>query len=156
MSSFAQGGLLPPTISSSYHTHWAVPVPTYSLTPPPADKEISCEDVAAALDAAREAIEQRGWVQGALSSPDGVCALGALHAGRLRWSESVEFQRYLEQEYATRAALQRYLEQAGRLVNPQLNSIAAWNDDPARTREDVLLAFKQAAAWVRERAGQAP
>lgn len=87
------------------------------------------------LDAARY-IETHGWVQGELGTCDGpVCAMGALH--------------YLpgvmpENQVEAWGRLMTYLKLSNEIVN-QLHPIAAWNDAPERTKDEVVAALRAAA-----------
>ena len=91
-------------------------------------------------DVLREAariLMRDGWIQGALHGDNGAghCAIGATCAARdelglsFTLSDSAGFMlfRWLLREYGP------------------LRGVAAWNDAPERTAEDVILALKRAA-----------
>lgn len=97
------------------------------------------------LNRAREIIERDGWSQGdykAKTTDDGdeatpVCALGAINravSGRadIFAGPGVKPGVYTEVMHRLGSAIDR-------------ENVAYWNDDPHRTVEDVVLAFKRAA-----------
>jgi hypothetical protein len=90
------------------------------------------DQVADVLDDAADLLEREGWIQGALEDRGAHCALGAL----------VDVDLENQYRYLARAALAK---QVG--LNPDRagNWLANWNDDPLRTRQEVLDAFRAAA-----------
>ncbi|MER7958608.1 hypothetical protein [Streptomyces sp. NPDC096030] len=109
------------------------------------------------LLAAAAYLEVHGWHQGASYAHPGApspgetppaCALGALRL-TLRSAEWVRFQ-------AARQRLGQYLFENRLLPFPEetvlscelepAHLIPSWNDQPAQTREDVILALKRAAS----------
>jgi hypothetical protein len=90
------------------------------------------DQVADLLDDAADLIEYGGWIQGALEDRGAHCALGAL----------VDVDLENQHRYLARAALAK---QVG--LNPDRagNWLANWNDDPLRTRQEVLDTFRAAA-----------
>jgi hypothetical protein len=96
------------------------------------------DQVADVLDDAADLLERGGWIQGALEDRGAHCALGAL----------VDVDLENQHRYLARAALAK---QVG--LNPDRagNWLAAWNDDPLRTRQQVLDTFRAAAKQERMR-----
>jgi hypothetical protein len=93
------------------------------------------------LEKALDVLQEKGWHQKALHGPNGeVCALGAMRDARIelfgpgRDDDNVVYN--LAYARLTRA------------ISPEdwrnVVSIPRWNDDPNRTAEDVILAFKTA------------
>lgn len=88
---------------------------------------------------AAEYMSEHGWCQGDLEDADGrVCVAGAIKAvvrGKDRnlrsTSAVISLHEYLVKEYGDNCAA---------------ISIPAWNDDPDRTVEEVILALKQAGS----------
>jgi hypothetical protein len=83
-------------------------------------------------------LDERGWYQGEVEGPDGrgLCAVGALMeaAPGHGWEASL----WVERTFGLR-------ETSG------LVGLAAFNDDPSTTEEDVRLLFKHAVvAWDEE------
>lgn len=94
------------------------------------------------LKAARHYIEQNGWTQGALRNiEDGsICAMGAvcLAAGMQIGSPTsvlVEWDRH-----------QEMYDELKKHVPEGFFDVAAYNDDPATTKQDVLNLFDKALA----------
>ncbi|GGR51725.1 DUF6197 family protein [Streptomyces roseolus] len=93
------------------------------------------------LEDTYDILEARGWCQGTMQQPDGkVCLEGAFRAA-CGYKDT-------EEDYALYAStpsgdawetLCRTVEQECRFAAPW-----AWNDDPARTVEDVKLLLKRA------------
>lgn len=84
-------------------------------------------------------IVQNGWIQNAAHNEDrtAYCVLGALEQAAGiddRWNDHAL---YKEAELMLKKFLQR-------------TDIFTWNDDPARTKEDVILALKQTAHQLTE------
>jgi hypothetical protein len=96
------------------------------------------DQVADVLDDAADLLERGGWIRGALEDRGAHCALGALVVVDLE----------NQHRYLARAALAK---QVG--LNPDRagNWLANWNDDPLRTRQEVLDAFRAAAKQERMR-----
>jgi hypothetical protein len=94
------------------------------------------DQVADVLDDAADLIEYGGWIRGALEDRGAHCALGALVVVDLE----------NQYRYLARAALAK---QVG--LNPDRagNWLANWYDDPLRTRQEVLDAFRAAAKQER-------
>lgn len=94
--------------------------------------ELSVSDV---LRKAVDVLAERGWHQGGLVGPDGErCAYGAIldaaNNGRLSGETGLLFEQWLQRE--------------GMLCREM--GVGVWNDDPARSYEDVVLAMKRCAA----------
>lgn len=87
------------------------------------------EKVAGTLASAAKLIDERGWVRGALCTEAGYCVVGAIIAS----DPDVEVQEL---------AFDRVREVVGR------PHVSPWNDEPDRTKKEVLDALKRA----RERA----
>jgi hypothetical protein len=81
---------------------------------------------------AADKIEKYGWIQGSLVTNRGVCVLGAL--GGWGMAEGYECD-------ANRKLLAHI-----NLSSPDNPwSLAAWNDEPGRTKAEVLTALREAA-----------
>jgi hypothetical protein len=86
------------------------------------------DQVADVLDDAADLLERKGWAPGV--GGGGRCALGAL--------------------YSVARATDALRQRASRVLADSLGlpsgyRIAQWNDDPARTKQQVLDAFRTAA-----------
>lgn len=78
---------------------------------------------------ARDVLAERGWTQGTLQADDGaVCAVGAL---KVACEGNTVALRYKAAYYAVADTI-------------GCSSVSGWNDEPGRTYEDVVAAFKQA------------
>jgi hypothetical protein len=98
------------------------------------------DEMADTLDNAADYIENHGWVQGVLYGPGSrVCAMGALR----RTLGTPDPERLPEEP------LVALLDGAGIApdeCDEELTAVVAgWNDDPARTKQEVLDAFRRAA-----------
>lgn len=113
------------------------------------------EQVADVLDDAADYIEAHGWCRTSLLTPDGrVCAMGAIamsqqaidihvqNADAVLWTWKRE-----------RAEVVAAAEALGSVVDSSdpYSPIPHWNDDPARTKQEVLDAFRAAAKEQRRR-----
>jgi hypothetical protein len=108
----------------------AAPAELSRLARPPDPAPAGPRSDAAVFLRAIEVLEERGWRQGNWRRDDrSVCMLAAL--GTVNGGQSL------------RSVDQCRLRDAIGLT--QYDSIAHWNDDPARTYEDVILALKRAA-----------
>jgi hypothetical protein len=89
---------------------------------------------------ASEILGERGWIQGEFGDQGkGYCMAGAARAA--------VYDLYGVSDYYKRHEI--YSEANGLIAlylghNHRCPSIARWNDDPARTAEDVILALKKA------------
>lgn len=84
------------------------------------------------LDAA-DLIEEKGWIQGANWRPGlGYCVFGAIN-------------KVTQNDLAFSDAVGRVLTEIGRLNQPWTGGIARWNDEPGRTKDEVLAALRKAA-----------
>ena len=102
------------------------------------------QQIAEILDRAAELIETKGWTQGAFARAGGkpviidhidadcFCAVGAIHRS---------YKGILE--YDANIFLVEVLCLSG------TDEIFAWNDNPARTKDDVVAALKAAAQLAR-------
>ena len=97
------------------------------------------------LVAAKQELLTRGWTQGAFENPETgeVCALGALN--RAVGGQPLMMLLTVESERVHTRAWQ-LLEAATGCAE-----VHRWNDDPARTPEDVLQAFDRAIALAETR-----
>lgn len=98
------------------------------------EQQIQLGPIGKRLWAAADYIKEYGWCQGCLTNGQGnVCALGAIsHCGFSgRPGATVAYS-------VAAQALHRYLKQ----------NIAAWNDNPERTKEEVIEALRNAAIGV--------
>lgn len=80
------------------------------------------------LKRAKERLETRGWVQGNFETARGCCAVGAIIAETLHNNDAF---------YAAENALDEALGMYAVLITE-------WNDDPSRTKEEVLSLFDKA------------
>ncbi|MFJ4808551.1 DUF6197 family protein [Streptomyces longwoodensis] len=113
--------------------------------------------VADALDAAAAHIERVGWFQGDMYDPEqarikpltqcAVCALGAINVAL---HGSPQFPLHDSEEWGSVDAhdLADYVT-ARRIEGFDL---AAWNDEPGRTQDDVTTALRETAAELRRAA----
>lgn len=93
-----------------------------------ASRRLLTAESRALLDAA-DYIEKHGWCQGEVFGPDdAVCAIGAIMATATNLG------------ILDRAAglLARYLDIG-------IDRVARWNDDPSRTKDQVISALREAA-----------
>ena len=111
-------------------------------------------DAAAVIDAAREWVERHGWTRAKLRSDYGeVCMVGALYAVQgdvVTAAAPVPVRVWLPQELVLLGISAVMGDGVMR------HSIPRWNDEPGRTVEDVLLAFKLAAEHARDRSRRVP
>lgn len=94
------------------------------------------------LDRARMVIEQVGWTQGLMRGEDGgVCLLKALTL--TAESDGVD---YAE---STTYVAGTYLDLMVHVVTGRPGWFLGWNDEPDRTRDEVLALVREAAAFAR-------
>lgn len=94
-------------------------------------------NVSEVLDRAADVLEEDGWCQYSMHDELGrYCALGAIKA------VTPDPDAFAERGYATRA-LRDYLSPTRPF------QISKWNDNPDRTKEEVIDALQQAARLVR-------
>jgi len=100
------------------------------------------------LRKAKALIEEKGWHQGAYQGPTGcLCVRGACYAAAGLDLASPEF----DSAAAMDAETAQYL--LGEQVDVHLlGSLAAWNDRPGRTKEEVIAAFDKAIALAEQEA----
>lgn len=80
-----------------------------------------------------EVLAERGWTKGTLEDANGVCIIGAcLHA--YRFFELSPIRDVVEEQYPER------------VKRPGFSPVAAFNDHPDTTLEDVILVLEKAAA----------
>lgn len=104
---------------------------------------------ALALRKAIELVEKNGWIQGAMHTPGGFCALGAIRQGAvLALGGDQEYDCWMDDEFrATLAELREVTDAHVREVIRErydYASIVFWNDAAKRTREEVLGVFHEA------------
>lgn len=112
------------------------------------------------LAEARHNIEMYGWIQGDFGAPDeGLCVMGAINwVTTAHYAVSANLVGELRTLNSGRKEACVYLRQAvGLPAYPQkgigacpASGIAAWNDDPHRTKGEVLDAFIHAEKLARE------
>lgn len=101
-------------------------------------------EVADVIDGAADVLDRHGWIQGALATPDGVCAIGALRVA-LRLSVT---RVGTEPPSPTPVWLFKVIEDeifVHRNVPRMFAGIADWNDAPGRTADEVKDVFRAAA-----------
>lgn len=88
------------------------------------------------LSQAKETMLRRGWCQHAYEDPHGVCIEGAIN-----------FVCYADATHDGNNAMAAY-----RILNRLIGQscISTWNDDPARTPEEVLMVFDAAIAIAQQ------
>ena len=94
------------------------------------------------LELAAARVEQ-GWCQGKMEDGEGgVCLIGGLHAvsASVRTCKQVRTGLFVSAMHVRNMAVHQAID---------FNSMPHWNDRPERTKEDVVLALKQAAELVR-------
>lgn len=117
------------------------------------------------LEGAVEILERDGWCQGELyvgsdlprddqwrqtnSESAPACAMGAIYRAAMGTSDSMFFQPHWEAGGAN-DLLSRVFRRMEKAIGDS-RSIAAWNDDRERSKEDVILAMKEAAYAEEER-----
>lgn len=106
------------------------------MTKQPALKEARA-DVVSVLKEARALLVKDGWCQGAYERGKACCALGAIRKAAKITSDW---------HPATRAL--------AAIVGYPAPAISVWNDDPCRTKKDVLAAFNSAIRSETARKGQ--
>jgi hypothetical protein len=89
------------------------------------------------LRRAAEIIEENGWRQGWKADGDTVCVVDALAAAWRPWSPEVGWL----------LAADRVKDVLGLWVGTALHD---WNDEPGRTKQEVLDAFNRAAQQAEE------
>lgn len=103
------------------------------------DRDLFTERTADALAKVRDVIMERGWIQGEMRTPDGVCLLGGIDAAAFGD----------RQHRAVQAVLERYL---GSLIGlPHGINIPKWNDSDGRTFNEVITVLDGCIAWVKEK-----
>ena len=85
------------------------------------------------LDAIYRILDRQGWIQGMLGRPGGPrCLAGSLYEATGRWD------------------LHHQRERTARIINAlgfrSEEAAARWQDEPGRTKEDVLLRIQRAKA----------
>lgn len=121
------------TVAHSAYIHYAGPAD------PITGADMWSEQTVEELTRAREVIVERGWVQGALMRPGGVCLAGAVIVARSGRSD----RRYR----VLLAVLTAFLaEQKGWR---HTGAVVSWNDDKERTRDEVLDLLHECAIWVK-------
>lgn len=89
------------------------------------------------LDAAIDRLHERGWIQGEQGFKDGPnCLTGAVYWGRWDLVGTRAIPKAMD---VVNAALERQL----RKKEGRYRRLTAWNDEPERTCEDVLLLLKE-------------
>lgn len=92
-------------------------------------------DVSEVLETAADIIEKEGWIQNGFGhSRLGYCAVGAIAR-----AEGFDFPTFAFEEPSEKA-LRSYLG---------VEWVPSWNDDPARTKQEVLDALRGAAKQER-------
>lgn len=86
---------------------------------------------------AAEVLEQDGWVQGKMHTPDGHCLIGALEMAL--WGRAFDWTIDVEQ----RGDMSRLAALFGTFLDR--SSVIKWNDAEGRTKEDVVKALLQVA-----------
>lgn len=102
------------------------------------------------LQDARRLIEEKGWIQGLYHSERGYCVSGAIYqAGGWR---CVVYQTNSAEAYQTNSAEALVAaDRAWSALQKEIGfaqSIAGWNDEPGRTKEEVLATFDRAIERV--------
>jgi len=110
--------------------------PHMGIRPPALPDQIRTEALCV-LQRAKMMIETRGWVQGHAQSPAGVCAGHAVTSTFIAlYANDGEVGQHVESLF-----LNAMYELTGSIWH---GSIPAWNDFPARTRQEVLDTFDRA------------
>jgi hypothetical protein len=86
------------------------------------------------LIGAADALEQHGWIQGALQTNRGRCVLGAIGAN---WGLTTDADKC--------DAAAKFLAHINLLSQDDPWGLAAWNDEPGRTKGEVVTALREAA-----------
>ncbi len=86
------------------------------------------------LEAAKRELIEHGWTQGAYQFGDSLCVVGAIAKAKCIDNSSETF----------------FLEGVVEWERKSGCSIAAWNDDPHRTFNDVMSAFDKAILLAKE------
>lgn len=95
------------------------------------------------LKAAVRLLEKYGWIQGRLGgAKTGFCSIGAINAATSRNYFAADDKRFdpVQFVYRHRAACRALIEAA----EIPFGQVADWNDDPERTKDEVLEAFRRA------------
>jgi hypothetical protein len=108
------------------------------------------DQVADVLDDAADWLETHEWLQGRLSDPEGArvglttaaCALGSLHLAWCSWSQGSG------NPAICSAAYDAFIEV---IDADTAGDITDWNDEPGRTKQQVLDTFRAAAKQERMR-----
>ena len=102
------------------------------------------------LIAAKAELLTRGWYQGAFENPaaGGVCAIGALNCAVSGQADMFEWSDVAEDVQRAHVRAWQLLESA---IGCGSAGVHVWNDDPARTPEEVLQAFDLALALAETR-----
>ena len=94
------------------------------------------------LDAAAELIEQDGWMQGGYHRDGKHCVLGAI-AGVIDGVDHTDTSLIEQLLWRERDAHRALSETLG------TSEIADWNDDPKRTKAEVVAALRNTAERIR-------
>lgn len=103
-------------------------------------------DVARALDKAADYIEQHGWIQFTLFNEKAACALGAIYMA------SGSGRNYLNVVgLETVKAMVKHISPRLKPIQVYMASgvLCAWNNNPWRTKEEVVATFRDAATAER-------
>lgn len=97
---------------------------------------VSTRTIANVLDDAADLIENKGWVQGTMWNNNGFCIRGAIVITASTGSL----------EFKTLAYLSRYMYVNGYVKLPVLpGGLEAWNDNPSRSKFEVMECLRMAA-----------
>ncbi len=91
------------------------------------------------LEAAKRELIEHGWTQGAYQFGDSLCVVGAIAKAKC-----------IDNYAAELASETFFLEGVVGWGRKSGCSIAAWNDDPHRTFNDVMSAFDKAILLAKE------
>jgi hypothetical protein len=83
---------------------------------------------------AADLLEQHGWIQGHRRTNRGRCVLGAID---FHWDQVNEVDKW--------NALTKILAHINLFTQDNTWSLAAWNDEPGRTKAEVITALRAAA-----------
>lgn len=96
----------------------------------------------AILDRSRELLKKFGWIQGRFISDEGFCLAGALNHATYQISN--EFRAHHDDQnpptkiWRNRDTVETLIFQEIRKGNWQDGSLTVWNDQPGRTKEEVI------------------
>ena len=88
--------------------------------------------VALVLQKARDLLVKKGWIQGGMQSEYGFCSIGAIMAAARVEGRSLDNSNH--SYWQAKRAL-------GETISTAIIPIPSWNDDPKRTKAEVLAAF---------------